>query len=211
MNWWKVIKTMGLGRKTATVVPKDQSQQPTRKEMYNHPGLPLAFDLVRDLVNTQTDRLNALDAKANFALTAATGIVSAGLLLQSLLLPHSHAACFSVLPPFLDTFLHSLPLFLKRGLPLLPLLGTYLVVMIIGWRAYKTRKLLEVPVPRSIKKYLPCAEYHMKAVVLSTMIDAYEKNGAELDKKATLIDWAFLFLVIEAGMLVLLLIYQGVC
>jgi len=211
MNWWKVIKTLSSALKTDAVASKSQPQHPTGKEIYNNPSLPLAFDLVCDLVNAQKEGLNALDTKANFALTAATGLVGAGLILQSLLLPHSHAACFSVLPPFLGIFLHGLPLFLKRALPLLPLLGTYLVVMIIGWRAYKTRKLVEVPAPRFIRKYLRDPEYYMKAVVLSTMIDAYEKNSAEMDKKASLIDFAFLFLVIEAGMLVLLLIYQGVC
>ena len=211
MNWWRVIKSLILARKAVTVASKNQSQQQVGKEIYNYPSLSLSFDLVRDLVNAQPGRLNALDTKANFALTAATGLVSAGLVLQSLLLPHSHAACLSILPPLLTTFLHNLPLLLKRGIPLLPLLASYLVVMIIGWRAYKTFKLGEVPSPRDITKYLPEPDYYTKAVVFRTLIQVYENNSAKLARKASLIDWAFLFLIIEAGMLVFLLIYQGIC
>ena len=210
MSWKKaisIIKILYIVIKTPMPFQNSHIYHPTGKEMYNYPGLPLAFDLIRERFYAQKERLNALDTKANFALTAATGLVSAGLVLQSLLLPHPHSVCSIYIP----NFFHSFPILVKRALPLLPLLITYLIVMIIGYRAYKTRILSDVPTPRSLADFLPDPDYYIKAIVLSTMIEAYEENAIELNHKALLVDWAFRFLVLESAMLVLLLLYQGIC
>jgi hypothetical protein len=210
MKWWKVISVIGvLNRlvKNHTFAPDGDAHQPIGEEIYNHPGLSIVFDLVSERFDAQRERLNSLDAKANFALTAATTLVSAGLVLQSLILPHSHSACSIIIP----SILHKLPELIKRALPLLPLLFVYFIVIVIGCFAYKIREFSQVPKPRLLIEYLPYSEYYVKAVVLSTMIEAYEENAKKLDDKASLIDWAFLALVIEAAMLVFLLLYQGIC
>jgi hypothetical protein len=60
----------------------------------------------------------------------------------------------------------------------------------------------EIPKPRSLMKYLLEPNYYTKASILWAMIETYEQNANKLERKAMLIDQAFLFLLIEAAMLV---------
>ncbi len=202
-----IDKILRILLKKNSSTEKEDAYQYAEKEDYNYPSLQLTFDLVVERFKSQVDRLNALDQKASFSLTTATGFVSAGLALQSLLLPHSHSVC----APLIPGVLYSLPTFIKRALPVLPLLFSYFFVILTGYQAYKTYKIDEVPKPRSLIEHLSEPEYYTKASILKAMIEAYDENAKKLDKKAILINKAFLFLMFEVAALVILLTYQSVC
>ncbi len=201
MKWRKIVGILGRANKKSIDQPS--------KNVTVYPSLDLAFNLTQQRINNQQDRLVGLDTKANFALGAATGLVSAALVLQSLLLSsHSNTDCSIMIPQFLLT----LPPLLKKALPLIPLLTAYLVVMALGLYSYKTRTIIRVPRPRTIfNLFLNESEAYTKKLVLEAMIDAYETNETKLNEKAKLIDYALVFLVIEAFSLVLLLLYEVIC
>jgi hypothetical protein len=172
-------------------------------------SLDIALSLTKDLLAGQMDRVDSLDTKANFALGAATALVSAALLLQSLLLPISSPSSCSMLVP---GFIHTLPLSLKRAIPILPLLITFFGVMITAVFAYKIRDFKQVPTPRTLlDNYLDDPEQHTKAMLFRAMVEVFEGNEQEIRNKTVWIDRAFLTLVLEALMLVLLLLYKAVC
>lgn len=173
------------------------------------PSLDMAFDLTRELLAAQMERIDGLDAKANLALVSATAVVSAALLLQALLLPsHSYSVCSVLIPGFV----HALPLLVKRALPVLPLLITYLGVVITASYAYRVRDYQQVPTPRTLlDKYIDKPVDHTKALLFRAMVEAYEANEFEIKKKVVWIDYALLILVLETGLLVLLLLFQVVC
>lgn len=172
-------------------------------------SLDIAFSLTKDLLADQFHRVDSLDTKANFALGAATALVSAALLLQSLVLPTKSDSSCSM---FIPGFLYALPLLLKRAILLLPLLITYLGVIITAVFAYKIRDYKQAPTPRTLlDNYLNDPEQHTKVMLFRAMVEVFEENEQEIRKKTVWIDRAFLTLVIEALMLVLLLLYKAIC
>lgn len=177
------------------------------KEISKFPSLDLAFDVIGKLINAQLQD-TALDSKATFAFGTATGVISAALVLQSLLLPtHAHSSC-SV---FIPGFLHTLPLWLRRAMPFLPLLGAYLGVVITASFGYKGRDYKQVPSPRHFLYNLQMPEQESKAMMVRAMVEAYEWNKNQANKKMRWINWAFVALVIETLALVLLVLYQVAC
>jgi len=175
------------------------------------PSLDLAFVLTKELIAAQLQDVNASDSKASFAFGAGTAIVSAALILQSLLLPsHSHSSCSVLIPSFLS-FLHSLPTLLKKAIPLFPLLTAYIVVVITAFNAYRTRNYKQVPEPRTFLADLDKTEQDCKNEMFPEMVDAYECNKKVLEKKADWIDRALVSLVLETVGLALLVLYQVGC
>lgn len=174
-------------------------------------SLDLAFLLTKELIAAQLQDVNALDTKASFALGAGTGIVSAALILQSLLLPsHAHSSCSVLIPNFLN-FLRLLPLLLKKTIPIFPLLIAYIIVIAMAFNAYRTRDYKQIPEPRAFLDNLDKTAQYCKESMFPEMVDAYEWNKEEAVKKAEWIDRALLALVFETLALALLVIYQVGC
>ena len=152
-------------------------------------SLDLAFTLTKELIASQLEDVNALDTKASFALGSGTAVVSAALVLQSLLLPsHPHLSCSIFIPNFLS-FLRLLPPLLKKSLSLFPLLFTYFLVVFSSSNAYKTRDYKRVPKPRSFLDNLDKTEQECKNEMFPEMVAAYEWNQKEAEKKAKWIDY----------------------
>lgn len=186
---------------------KPNTQNQTSSIADDFPSLNLATNYTWDLLTAQTTRANALDSKANFILGAATTLVGAALVLLPSILT-SHTNCSIVIPSFLQT----LPHFLKGLLLVLPLIIIYVIVMGLAYQAYKIRTYTEVPDPRRLlDEYLDKPEDYTKAVVIQSLVDAYEENETVITNKANYNFLAFTFLMIEALILVILLLLRVTC
>ncbi len=96
-------------------------------------------------------------------------------------------------------------------MPFLPLLGAYLGVVITASFGYKGRDYKQVPSPRHFLYNLQMPEQESKAMMVRAMVEAYEWNKNQANKKMRWINWAFVALVIETLALVLLVLYQVAC
>ena len=192
----------------------NQTQQPNNTSEL--PGLDLAFNLTKELFPIQLTRLNSLDSKANFALGAATALMSAAFVLKPLVLSFSssqHTNCYLFLAGFLQTLSPILRQVIT-SLPTLLLLIVYLVALNFAYRAYWIRTLNQVPNPRSLLDYYVYAReslYKTKGELLETMAQKHVQNELLLNEKASLIERAFIALLIEAILLGLLLFLQVTC
>jgi hypothetical protein len=169
-----------------------------------YPSLHLAFDLVQNRVSAQMEQARTLDAKANFALGSATALLGAALVMQAALVSIQSAKC---VVPYLSPII-------TRAMMLLPLLIAYMVAIIIGFFAYKTRLYKLTPDPRElvetyVKKKIE--EGQTKAALLSTTVKVFEDNEKQLLRKARFVDGSLLVLLAEALLLIPLLFLQGVC
>lgn len=174
------------------------------------PSLELVFDLVKERITAQLMQVDGLDNKANFIKGAATGLVSIAFVLQSVLLAaHPQSYCSTIIP----IFIHTLPPLLKRAIPLLPLLITFLIVIYTSHKSYKIDNYHEVPAnPRVLfNSYLEEELAATKIDILDRMVINYEKNKEKIDCKARWVNHALFWLEIEAVALVALLLYQSVC
>jgi hypothetical protein len=189
---------------------KNRTQQPTSTSGTSElPSLDVAFDLTRTRITTQLQEVDGLDLKANFIKGAATTLVSTGLILQAVLLaPYSHSYCNVLIP----AFIHVLPPFLKRALPLLPLLCMYAVVIFTTHQAYKIADYELVPEPRELlENYLEEPAIVTKVDIFKEMVDDYEQNEKKINRKASWVRYSLLALDIEGGALVALLFFQAIC
>lgn len=182
--------------------------QQTKEHSNKFPSLDLAFEISQNLIVAQQQRINAIDTKANFVFGAATGLVGTGLIMQSVLLTnYSQAVCSGTLK-----FLNILPLSVQRSLPLLLLLFVYIVVLYFAYISYKVRDFHETPdLSVILQDYLDKDERETKAVVFQSMVNAYERNEYLISKKAAYTNSAFVFLMIEAAMFVVLIVFQSIC
>ncbi len=170
--------------------------------------LDLAFDIMKELIVGQLQNVDALDAKGNFILGAATGVASSALVLQTILLSlHLQSSC-SI---FISAHLPYLPSLLNQSFFILLVLLVYIIVIILVIGAYRTRNYYQVPDPRMLLDNLDNPERDSKDGMVRAMAAAYEMNEEETNKKVKWIDLSLLFLVIETGMLVLNLLYQVAC
>lgn len=183
------------------------------KDSSDYPSLALAYDLAYNKIRFQLNLVNSLDAKTNLIIVTATGLISAALALQSLLLPsHSYASCSILLPNSIYLFIHHLPLLMKRTLPSLPLLIIYLLTMFSAYHAYRGRVYDDVPDLYHI--YNTClseSEQYTKAVLLRAMLEASKENRNVLKIKTRYIDHALAWLLIESVILVCFLLFQFMC
>ena len=203
MKWFKYFFVL----RASNVQVQSENHNQETKEASKFPSLDLAYNVIGKQIDAQLQD-TAPDSKANFAFGTATGVISAALVLQSLLLPaHSHTNCSTFIPEFL----HTLPLWLRRAIPFLPLLGAYLGVVITASLGYKGRDYKQVPSPRHFLYNLQMREQESKAMMVRAMVEAYEWNKEQANKKMRWINWAFVVLVIETLALVLLVLYQVAC
>jgi hypothetical protein len=186
---------------------RSMTQVLTTNTVSEFPSLDLVTDLVWDLVKSQPGRANALDSKASFVLSAATTLIAAALVLFPPILT-SHSACSTVMP----LLVRALPALVKRAVLVLPLLIMYGLVMFFAYQAYKIRRYVEVPLPRPLlDRYVDKPEEYTKAIVIQSMVDAYEENEDEITNKADYVYRALIFLMLEALVFVLLLLFRVLC
>ena len=171
-----------------------------------YPSLNLAFDLVQDRMSAQMEQARTLDTKANFTLGSATALLGAALVMQAALVSTHPSGC-SV------PFLHLSPT-IMRAILLSALLIVYMVAIVIGFFAYRTRLYRLTPNPRElletyVKKRVE--EGKTKAEMLSTTVKVFEENEKQLIWKARFVDASLLVLLVEALLLISLLFLQGTC
>ena len=176
---------------------------------YGLPSLDLAFDLAKERMSGQLTRIDVLDNKANFIMGAATGIVGLALTLQAALFS---APITSYCTSYIPTFLHTLNPLLKRAIPLLPLIVTYLIVMYLSHLAYKIDNYYEVPTdPEGLYDYLTEDVAVTKIDIYRVMKVNFQQNEEKIRSKAQWATYAFRFLELEGITLVLFLLYRSVC
>jgi hypothetical protein len=186
---------------------KMQPQQNT-DDSPKYPSLDFAFNIIKEFITAQLQGVDALDTKANFAIGAATGVLSAALIFQpSLFTLHNHSSCSAIIPGFI----HALPLLLRKALPLLILLCIYLFVMILFFAAYKIRDFQQVPEPKHFLQNLHLTVQDAQESMIAAMVAAHEHNKKESEKKARAINTALMGVGAETLVLGLLLLYQVAC
>ena len=158
------------------------------------PSLDLAFSLSQSSVDFQFDQVDKLDAKADSAQVSATTLISAALVLETVLIPMNSSK-----------IIHIIQLVL-----LLPLLIAYIVVMITTRRAYKVANYKRTPAPSAFIDgyYLKMQEHEVKDKILNALAHVFEENQKIIEEKTSLINKAITWRTIEAMMLVLLLLVQ---
>lgn len=150
-------------------------QTETSVDVSEFHSLEFIFELVKERIAIQMDQVDKLDTKAYSIMTSATALVSAALVLQAVLpsLQASHHISIG------DQILQIIPLIL--------LLLAYLATMIASIVAYKLRKYRRSPDPVVLyQNYLKEQESYTKAKVLRSLLDDFQENEKEIDKK---INW----------------------
>ncbi len=174
-------------------------------------SLDFIFDLVKERMAAQMARIDGLDYKANFIMGAATAIVSIALTLQAAVLTaHPCDYCTPIIPNFLYTW----PPLLRRAIPLLPLIVTYMIVMYLSQRAYKIDSYHDVPAnPDGLYKYLEQNQdvATIKIDIYNRMRTNFTENEDKINAKARWIQYALWSLELEGISLVLLLLYRSLC
>lgn len=174
------------------------------------PSLPLGFDLVKDRLAYQSERVNALDTKASFVLGSSTLIIGAATLTRSQIPP-----CHFFF--FITIFIANIPQLwlitpsILNSIPILLMLS-YIAGVIFAYQAYRIRGLYNVPNPRTIyERYLTRTEYETKRDSFRAMLEAYERNNKGIDVKIRWTNAALISLVILAVLLALPLLFQVIC
>ena len=176
---------------------------------YALPSLDLAFDLAKERMSGQLARIDGLDNKANFIKATATVIVGLALTLQAALFSSPATSyCTSYIP----AFLHTLNPLLKRAIPLIPLIITYVLVMYLSHLAYKIDNYYEVPTdPEALYDYLVEDVAITKIDIYHMMKDNFKENEKKIRSKARRTTYALRVLELEGLSLVLLLLYRSIC
>ncbi|HEU5230456.1 MAG TPA: hypothetical protein VFU49_21730 [Ktedonobacteraceae bacterium] len=186
-------------------MPKDDSSPISEGREDDFPSLDLLFELIKDRIAVQRWRASDFDSKANFLLGAGTALMSAALLLQSVLLQtRPQAAMF----PFCPLLIHQS----LRLLPLLVLLVVYLATMLCAFFAYIVREYKYAPdlgelYNRSLKR----EERSTKLEALRDLIDVYKENDKIINNKRFWTRTAFIAFGGEVTVLVLVLLVQTAC
>lgn len=182
---------------------------PNSEKDFGLPSLDLAFDLVKERMSGQLARIDGLDNKANFIKGAATGVVGLALTLQAALFSAPASSyCTSYIPDFLHTF----PSPLKRAIPLIPLIVTYMIVMYLSHLAYKIGEYHEVPTnPEALYDYLTEDAATTKIDIYNRMKVNFKQNEGKIACKAQWVTHAFRVLELEGVALILFLLYRSVC
>lgn len=194
------------------IVPSNHSQLAQEADKDNIlASLDFIFDLVKERMAAQLARIDALDNKANFIMGAGTALVSIALTLQAAVLTsHTSGYCTSLIP----TFIHSWSPLLRRAIPLVPLVVTYIIVMYLSRQAYKIDSYHEVPAnPDALYTYLEQNQdvAAIKMDIYNRMRVNFTKNEAKITAKARWIERALWMLGLEGISLVLLLLYRSLC
>jgi hypothetical protein len=173
------------------------------------PSLDFAFDLVKEEMRAQLDRVDGLDTKANFIMGAATGLVGIALTIQATIFSaHMPSSCTSAIPAFLLHF----PSPVKHALPLLPLLITSVVVMVYGYKAYKIGTYASIPAhPDALYLYLEKDVVITKIDIFERMRIRFKENERTMEYKVRWLQTALGWLMAESVCFIVFLLYQSLC
>ncbi len=187
------------------VAPPSQNPSPTN----TLPSLDFAFDLVKEEMRGQLDRVDGLDTKATFIMGAATGLVGIALTIQATIFSaHMHSACTSFIPTFLLHF----PPPVKHAIPLIPLLLTCVVVLASGYRAYKIATYASIPAhPDALYDYIEQDVMITKIDIFQQMRVRFNENERTIGAKVRWFQMALNWLMIESLFFILFLLYQSIC
>lgn len=173
----------------------DDAKVQTEDEEYIFPSLELAYNLTKEHLPVQMDKVHALDTKANFVLGSAAALISAALILESALLTIYHSVTGKPLQAVL----------------LFILLVTFIAVMLAAILAYKVKDFYEVPDPMALYKYyLSKSESFTKAKLFRAMVEAHDYNDKLIKKKVFWINISFIGLSCEVVLLILFLLVAGI-
>ena len=199
---------MGLSKLFLRKIPHKQEVVDKPLEI---PSLDISFELTRGRIITQFQEVDSLDVKANFIKGAATGLVGTALILQAALI-EAHTKFSTYCSSLVPKFLYALPVLLQRALPLLPLLVSYIIVVIASHRAYEIDDYELIPNPEELlKNYLEEPEIITKMDLFKEMVYDYKDNERKINCKARWVRRALLWLDIEGVALVILLFIQAIC
>jgi len=165
--------------------PETESAPPSR-----FPSLELCYDLAREQIVAQTNRLSTLDTKASFVLGSASILTTAALDLRSALVS-SH-----VLIPLLS---------------ILVVLGAlaYVVVVLFAFFAYTLRPWKWTPQLSELKHdYIFREREYTMGTMLSNMTEVFNQNERTLLDKARWTKVAVLALLVEAALVALMAAVQ---
>ncbi len=161
------------------------------------------FALIREHLTMQHQAADQHDTKAAGILVGGTALVGFAFLVQ-----HHPVGNCSVLIP---TWLHHWPIMVRLGIPYVPFLLCYTLVIIFALQASRIRGYWIVPDPVKALKSMKETERYLKLSLSQSMAHFSKVNEMILDRKATLIQWAARLLLAETIALVLLLFYQTIC
>lgn len=190
----------------------------TNTPKYNFPSLDLLFELGKQRMSDQMDQINALDTKANFIIGSATTLLSAALVLQAVILTIQKSSSSQTTSlahtGAINSFFYCSSL-LKSGLQIIPILTffvVYLILMVVSFFAYRLRAYQLVPdLEIAYQKYINTNPIDTKAIVFRAMVEVYKNNKSTIQRKVFWLSTAFIFLGIEAAILVLVLLVQTTC
>ncbi len=186
-------------------MPKDYSSPRYGKSEDDFPSLDLLFELIKDRIAVQRWQANSFYSKANFVLGSATALMSAALILQTVLLQmHPQAAGLLFCPLFIHQSL--------RLLPLLALLVVYFATMLCAFFAYLVREYKYAPdLDELYKNYLNRDERSTKLEVFKSTLYVYKENDEIINNKRFWTRIAFIVFGGEVIVLVLVLLVQTTC
>lgn len=162
-----------------------------------YPSLDIVFTLTKERIEAQLAQVDAIDAKINFILGAATAVISAGLLVQGLT---SSAHCSLLTNKLL------------QSLPIIALFTSYLLTALLAFFAYRLNTYKGVALPETLfDQYLSEPINTTKAEVSKYMVEAYKHNNRLIKRKAFCAQFSLIALFIEVVVLASVVLLQTVC
>jgi hypothetical protein len=158
------------------------------------PSLDLLYELTKERNQAQREQKDKLDNKAFIVLTSSTAIVSAALVLASVLPTSPDASVHGFLQSF---FMHVL-------------LVLYCITMCLGLAELVIRNYKLTPDPgRLYDEYLIKPSGHTKAKVYRSMVDDYEVNQEKIAALVFLVKCAIVALWFEILVFVIFLVVHN--
>jgi hypothetical protein len=158
----------------------------------NLPSLDIIFDIIKESIKNQQDRIDALDAKANFIFVSSSVLIGTALTAQ-----------VSISSNNILVIGYSI----SRVWPLILLLIPYIFIIIMIFNAYHIRRYANIGNPVIlVNNYLDAPEQETKKNVVEDIAKAYEENHKEIENKACYVEYAFKALIMESILLAIALI-----
>ncbi len=161
------------------------------------------FTLISERMARQSQAADQIDTKASGILIGGTTLVGFAFLIQH----HTAGNCSDLIP----IWLHHWPIMVRLGLPYIPFLTCYILMMIFALRASHVQTYTDIPNPGTALKRLNESERDLKLSLSQAMAHYSEYNQGIINGKAVWTQRASSMLLAEIATLVLLLVYQTIC
>lgn len=168
-----------------------------------YPGRDLMFTLIREHLLMQHQVADQHDVKGAGILVGGTTLVGFAFLFQ-----HHLAGNCSI---FIPTWLHYWPTAVRLGIPYIPFLLCYVLLVVFALQISRVRGYWTVPNPVKALKSMHIPEKDLKRTLSQAMAHYSKLNEITLDKKAFWIQMASWALLGETIALILFLLYQTIC